>query len=228
MAETQKAVSAGIQELIEKLENDGVKKGQTKANSIIEEAKTTAEKILKDAKDEASRIKDAAKKEATGFKSASEEELKIAFRDSMLVLRKEIEKTFTKQVGKMITQSLEDKKMLGQVILEIARSAKDKANISSAKNVEVILPAKVFSLDDFRKDGKELKEGALTKLAVDVAKDILQEGITFKTSDKISTGIKVYIKDTQVEIDLSDKAVAEILLEHLQPRFRAVLEGEKF
>ena len=37
--------------------------------------------------------------------------------------------------------------------------------------------------------------------------------------------MKVFLKNEQVEIDLSEKAIASMLLEHLQPRFRALLEG---
>ena len=38
-------------------------------------------------------------------------------------------------------------------------------------------------------------------------------------------GIRVRLLDDDLEIDLTDEAIAELLLEHLQPRFRAVLTG---
>jgi V/A-type H+-transporting ATPase subunit E len=39
-------------------------------------------------------------------------------------------------------------------------------------------------------------------------------------------GIRVRLKDEELELDLSDRAIADLLLEHLQPRFRAVMEGQ--
>ena len=225
MAETQQVVSSGVKELIEKLENDGVKQGKLKADAIIEEAERKADKILTDAREESAKLRGDAKKEADSIKAAGEEELKMALRDSVLVLRKNIENTFTKQVGSLITEALDDKEMLGKVILEIVGSAKEKTKIASAKEVNVLIPEKAVSLDDLRQDGAALKDSALTKFAMGIKKDLLKEGVTFKPSDKVSSGIKVYIKDTKVEVDLSDRAVSEILLEHLQPRFRAILEG---
>jgi V/A-type H+-transporting ATPase subunit E len=35
----------------------------------------------------------------------------------------------------------------------------------------------------------------------------------------------VRLVDRDVVLDLSDRAVADVILEHLQPRFRALLEG---
>jgi V/A-type H+-transporting ATPase subunit E len=33
------------------------------------------------------------------------------------------------------------------------------------------------------------------------------------------------VKDKELEIDLTPEALAELLLEHLQPRFRALMQG---
>jgi V/A-type H+-transporting ATPase subunit E len=35
----------------------------------------------------------------------------------------------------------------------------------------------------------------------------------------------VRVSERDVTLDLSDRAVAALLLQHLQPRFRAILEG---
>jgi V/A-type H+-transporting ATPase subunit E len=38
-------------------------------------------------------------------------------------------------------------------------------------------------------------------------------------------GLKLRLVDREVILDMSDRAIAEAILEHLQPRFRALLEG---
>jgi V/A-type H+-transporting ATPase subunit E len=38
-------------------------------------------------------------------------------------------------------------------------------------------------------------------------------------------GIRIVMKDSGVVVDLTDAAVADVILRHLQPRFRAMLEG---
>jgi V/A-type H+-transporting ATPase subunit E len=52
---------------------------------------------------------------------------------------------------------------------------------------------------------------------------LLREGITLDTHD--GKGIRIRTSGEDTEIDLSDRALAELLLRHLQPRFRAILEG---
>ncbi len=226
MAKTaEQMVSSGVKELIKKLEKDGVEKGRAQADSIIADAEKTAKKIVSDAKAEADKLRSSAKSDAEKFAAAGADEIKMASRDAMLALRKEIEQTFSKRIGDLMADTLGDKKLLEKVILEIASGARDKAKVDNAKKIDVILPETVVSLNDLRQNGKGSKADDLTKLAMGVTKDMLRDGVTFSSSNKISGGVKVYIKDTNVEVDLSDKAVAEILLSHLHPRFRAVLEG---
>ena len=54
---------------------------------------------------------------------------------------------------------------------------------------------------------------------------MLQEGISFAVSADMPRGIRVQLNDTNVVIDLTEQTVAQLLLQHLQPRFRAILEG---
>ena len=54
---------------------------------------------------------------------------------------------------------------------------------------------------------------------------MLREGVTFAASDDVKAGVRIYMSEGGITIDLTDEAVAALLLHHLQPRFRAVLEG---
>lgn len=226
MAKTaEQMVSSGVKELIKKLENDGVAKGRDKATQIIAEAEKKAKELIETAKAEAEKVRKKAQTDAQKFATAGEEELKMASRDAMLALRKDVEHMFAKRIGNMLDDALSDKKILENVILEIAGNARKKAKVSTAKDVEFILPEKVVSLDELRKNAKKTKVDGLTKLVMGVGKTMLQDGVSFSVSNKIDAGVKVVIKDSNVEVDLTEKAVAEILLSHLQPRFRAVLEG---
>jgi V/A-type H+-transporting ATPase subunit E len=46
-----------------------------------------------------------------------------------------------------------------------------------------------------------------------------------KNPIRLQNGLRVRLVDKEVILDLSDRAVADAILEHLQPRFRALLEG---
>jgi V/A-type H+-transporting ATPase subunit E len=58
-----------------------------------------------------------------------------------------------------------------------------------------------------------------------MAGEMLREGVNFSRAEDGSEGIRLALLDRGVSIDLTDKAVADLLLVHLQPRFRALLEG---
>jgi V/A-type H+/Na+-transporting ATPase subunit E len=54
---------------------------------------------------------------------------------------------------------------------------------------------------------------------------MLRAGVTFDRSSDDAGGIRIVLKDNGLLVDLTDAAVADVILRHLQPRFRALLEG---
>jgi V/A-type H+-transporting ATPase subunit E len=56
-------------------------------------------------------------------------------------------------------------------------------------------------------------------------KDILREGLDIGARDDQEAGIRIQLLDDDLEIDLTDRAIADLLLRHLVPRFRAMMEG---
>ena len=54
---------------------------------------------------------------------------------------------------------------------------------------------------------------------------MLREGIELKPMGDTTPGIRIRLVGQDVEIDLTERAVADLLLKHLLPRYRAVLEG---
>jgi len=70
-----------------------------------------------------------------------------------------------------------------------------------------------------------LRRGKLTHFVLGLSDEILRKGVTFSASDEHESGIRIHMVDKDVSLDLTDEAIAALLLEHLQPRFRAILEG---
>ena len=54
---------------------------------------------------------------------------------------------------------------------------------------------------------------------------MLREGVDLKPSEDMSGGIRIQMVGEDLEIDLSEKAISELLLEFLLPRYRAILSG---
>lgn len=218
------AASSGVEQLIARLREQGVKAGRTEADAIIEQATTQAEALLEDAKQKAKRIVDDARGEAEQLETAGKQALRIATRDTILRFQHELMDYFNERVRHIVSEQLTDPQILGRLIIEVAGNASHTAGASDSNEIEVLLPAEIVSVDELKRNPAELK-GKLTKFVKGIAQVTWREGVTFKALDPDSKGIRVHVTDKDLDIDLTSKAVADILLEHMQPRFRALMQG---
>jgi V/A-type H+-transporting ATPase subunit E len=89
----------------------------------------------------------------------------------------------------------------------------------------VLLPRDVVGLDELRHKPETLSEGTLSHFVLAVAQSMLREGVRFSVGDAKQNGIRVRLVGQDLEVELTDETVARLLLTHLQPRFRALVEG---
>lgn len=216
-------VSSGVEELIERIRQEGVDKGQTEADSIVHEAQVKAKKIVQDARDEASRIVKEAHEHIEEKRRAGDDALQVAGRDTMLALKTELMQTFRGEVRRLVGRETRKPELLRSLILEVAGTVGEECKDS--KNIEVMLPKRVIGLEELTKNPEELEHGLITHFVKMISDDMLREGVTFGVAEDNRGGLRLYLKDEEVVIDLSDHAISDILLQHLQPRFRALLEG---
>jgi len=111
------------------------------------------------------------------------------------------------------------------MILEIVGRMHEEIEIDEEEPVEVILPREVIGLEDLRRRPEELTEGALSSFIYGIQGQLLRDGVQFTVADESQAGIRVRLLERDINIDVTDQAVAALLLEHLQPRFRAIMEG---
>ena len=213
--------SSGVEELIDRLRQKGIEEGQARADALMEETRLRAEQRLDDARHEAETLLRTARGEAEQTKRAGDEAVRLAVRDAMLRLKSEMVKQFADRVQRLVTKELHDRDFLKQLILEVGGRCAPAAGQAAV----LLLPEDVVGLEQLRRDPEEVKEGTLSHFVATVTKDILREGIELGTSDDHTAGIRIQLKDSDVEIELTDAAIAELLLRHLVPRFRAIMEG---
>ncbi|NOD63772.1 MULTISPECIES: hypothetical protein [unclassified Ruegeria] len=222
MAQTG-AISHGVDALIDKLRNDGVAAGQAEAEKLREDAKAEAAHILADAKREADEFKKKARTESDNYRAAGEEALNTAMRDAVLTMKAGLTDRFKEDVERLVTKEMSDPELLRQMILEVVGRASEGVNLHG--KVQVILPVKVATQEDIKQNADDIQSGKLTKYVLGLTAKMLRENVELHTTDDNQEGIRVRAEDQGVVLDLTDKAVASLLMEHLQPRFRAVLEG---
>ncbi|WP_050602714.1 hypothetical protein [Ruegeria sp. 6PALISEP08] len=216
-------ISHGVDALIDKLRNDGVAAGQAEAEKLRDDAKAEAARILADAKREAEEFKKKARTESDNYRSAGEEALNTAMRDAVLTMKAGLTDRFKEDVERLVTKEMSDPELLKQMILEVVGRAGEGASLDG--KVQVILPAKVATQEDIKQNADDIQSGQLTKYVLGLTAKMLRENVELHVADNTQEGIRVRAEDQGVVLDLTDKAVASLLMEHLQPRFRAVLEG---
>lgn len=217
--------AAGVDALIARLRDEGVAQGREEAARIEREAQQKAARIKREAEAEAERLLAEARQEAASLKTAGEDALRLAMRDTVLELKAVLTREVNEKVHRLITTELKREEFLQQLILEVARRGRDEVGAQPGDAMEVVLPHELVSIEELRRNPLELREGSLSHFVLAVASEVLGEGVRFTVAEDDATGIRIRLQDKHVELDLTDAKVAELILGHLQPRFRAILEG---
>lgn len=218
-------VASGVEALIERLRDEGVASGKSRADKLVAAAQEKAREIIANAEAEAKKRVEAAQKEADALRVGGEEALKVAARDMTLSTRAQLEKRFTEDVKRLVARDTESEELIKQMILEVVGQARDRGTIGEDDEVEVLLPRDAVGLEDLRRDPSTLRKGKLTEITLDLAGAMLRDGVSFGVMDDAGGGIRIHSTEKGIEMDLTDRAIADVLLQHLQPRFRAILEG---
>jgi V/A-type H+-transporting ATPase subunit E len=223
MAETTQAASS-VQELIRRLRDEGVNAGREKSDQILQEAREQAARIVAQAKAEAEELLSKARSEIEREKAAALESVRVAIRDTELKMEAEVKADFAAHVRRLVSVEMGDKKFLRQVILGIAgMAAGDQA--CEDKPIEVLLPKDLFEADEKRTRLTQKGQDRMRRLVLGISGDMLREGVDLKPSDDISGGIRIRLVGEDLEIDLSDQAISDLLLQNLLPRYRAIVSG---
>jgi V/A-type H+-transporting ATPase subunit E len=218
-------VSQGVDELISKLRQEGVEAGNAQAEIVLNAARKQAKTILADADHQSSKKISEAQKKATALLNGGQEALKTAMRDMVLTLKAELTEGFRTDVKRLVEHELANPELLKTLILEIAGKLSKDADIDEDSKLEFILPEKVVGLSDLQHSPEQLENSPLTEFVFGLTRDMLIAGVNFKTSHDVQGGMSVKLQDRDLTLDFTGQAVASMLLDHLQPRFRAILEG---
>jgi len=223
MAETTK-VASGVQELINRLRDEGVKAGREKSEQVLREAREEASRIVAQAKAEAEEILSKARKEIETERAAANESLRVAIRDTELKMEAELKADFAAHVKRLVSVEMSDREFLRQIILAIAgMAAGEKA--CEDRPVEVLLPQDLFETDERETRLTEKGQDRMRHLVLGISGDMLREGVDLKPSEDISGGIRIRLVGEDLEIDLSDRAISDLLLQNLLPRYQAIVRG---
>ena len=197
-----------LQELTDKLYNEGLSKGKQEGEELLAKAKVQADEIVAKAKAEAAAIIADANKEAEDLKTKVQGDLKMAAGQSIAATKKDIE---TLVVAKMteaeVKNALTSADFVKEVILAVAKGF----NTEDAVDLEVVLP------ESLKKDLEGFVSKELSK--------VLKGGVEASFSKKIAGGFTIGPKDGGYFISFTNETFNALISEYLRPATKKILFG---
>lgn len=198
-----------LQELTDKLYNEGLAKGRQDADNLLSQAREQAEKIVAEAKEQAEQILADAQKAADDLRTRTEGDIKMASTQALAALRQQIEQMVSaKAVSAKVDDALADKEFVGKLIATVAGAFKADG---AAASLDVILPEQMKTqLDDF--------------LAKNIDK-ALAGSLNFSFSDDFAEGFRIAPKGEGYYLNFTDESFKALLGEYLRPATTKILFG---
>lgn len=213
-------ISQGVQQLIDDIREKGVAAGQAESERLIADAKTRATWIIEQAEEEAAAIRAEASKDGNFLRQSGREALNLAMRDVLLKLQDELSAHLSHQLEQMVALELRQPDTLAAILASIA------ARIAGDEQPQaVLLPETIADLAALKADPKALFAGELPGLLGDALRRLLANGIELLPDASLGAGCKLRHADNNLVVAIDNDSLSAVLLAHLQPRFRALLQG---
>lgn len=198
-----------LQELTDKLYNEGLSKGREEGEALLAKAKSQAADIVAEAEKKAAEIMTKAEKEAEAYKVKVAGDLKMAASQSVQATRKDIEDLVVfKMTGSATEKALSDEAFVKEVVKAVA----EKFNAETAMDLNLVLP--------------ETLKSSLEPFVKNELSTILKGQVNASFSKKIAGGFTIGPKDGSYFISLTDETFKELISEYLRPATRKLLFGE--
>ncbi len=196
-----------LQELTQKLYNDGLEKGRSEAERLVAEAKEQAAKILADAQAEADAIAKAAQDRADDIAKNAMTEITLAGRQALSKIKSEItDAIILKSTGAAVKTASIDATFIKDMLLAVA-------NNWNASTAEVSLKALL----------SEEKRAELDAAMQKSAAELLKAGVEIGYSKEVKAGFKVGEKAGGYYISFTDESFDALLKEYLREKVANLL-----
>ena len=197
-----------LQELTDKLYNEGLSKGKQEGEELLAKAKVQADEIVAKAKAEAEAIVAAAHKEAEDLKTKVQGDLKMAANQSIAATKKDIE---TLVVAKMTEAEVKNALTSADFVKEVVLAVAKGFNAEEPVDLEVVLP------ETLKKDLEPFITNELTKA--------LKGGVESTFTKKIAGGFTIGPKDGGYFISFTEETFNALISEYLRPATKKLLFG---
>lgn len=198
-----------LQELTNKIYNEGVEKANKEAASIIENAEKEAEKILENAKREAEKLQEKARLETEELRKNVASEVKMSTRQAISAVKQQItELITTRLVAEPVKEAFKDKDFLKDIIETVIRNWDPK---SGGIDLALTLP---------KEDAQEIGSHFESK-----THEALKNKVKVEFDEKMSGGFRIGPGDKSYVLSFTDDDFENFFKNYLRPRTTKLLYG---
>ena len=192
-----------LQELTQKLYNEGVEKANAEAEKIIAEAKSEAEKLKQNAEIEAKKMVANAEQKSAEIKKNVDAELVLASKQTIRTVKQQVtDMIVSKVIEEPVKKAFDDTKFVKEIIETVVKNWDPQKN--QTIDLSVLLPAdleKEFTNFFTAKTGKELNAN-----------------LELSFSDTIKGGFKVGPADGAYKISFTEEDFENFFKSYLRPK----------
>ena len=199
-----------LQELTDRLYNEGLSKGKKDAEEMLSKAQGQAEAIVAEAQAKAEKMISDAEKRVAELETKSQNDLKTASRQAITALKQEIENAvLAKSTSLQVSKALNETEFLQKVISTIVKAFNPDS--SSAMPLELIL-------------SEDMKKDMDTFLKEELGKSLGAE-LNIRYEKMKSKGFKIGPKGESYIISFTDNDFERLIADYLRPKTREILFG---
>ena len=200
-----------LQQLTEKLYNEGLSKGRKDADDLVAEAEKQSKHIISEAKAQAGKIAEDARRQAEELKVNTENEVRLASAQMMSALKQQIEKMIVAEtITPQVNAAWQDGSFIKELVIETVKAW----NPSSEDNaLQVLLPE-----DRQQKLAEEVKASIGRALAGNV--EVVTDSRA-KVPFRIAPGTGGYY------ISFTDADFVALFKAYIRPKVSKLLFGDK-
>ena len=199
-----------LQELTDRLYNEGLSKGKQDGEELVQKAQAEASRIVADAKAEAERIIAQATKEAEELKTKVTADVKMAATQSIAVTKQEIEKmVVTKTATEGVKANMGNAAFVKELIASVVKAFNPQN--ASPVDLDLIVP-----------------ESMKAELEPVVKNEITQQfkgEVKVDYSKKMNGGFKVAPKGGGYVLQFTDDEFTQLIANYLRPATKKILFG---
>lgn len=201
-------MSNKLQELTDRLYNEGLSKGKEEGEILLSKARKEADEIIANARKQAEDIVTEAENLAAQLKEKAESDIKMASEQALMATKKDIENLLVNALCTEETEKvLSEEKFLKEIILAVAQ----KFSTQQSEDISLVLPASLESM---------LEPWVSTEL-----KKALKKEISVDFSKKIKGGFSIGPQNGSWYISMSDESFKTLISEYLRPVTKKLLFG---